>query len=147
MAPPSGETRVDLDTYLATARGLLEATPVEPVAGADAAAIRALVAAATAGTGNARIDLSAARRDVDLSQMRPRGHYAGDPSRERYFRAVMFLGREGLRLVDVVEGRRVLRRRQLSAALALRSLSDTATRAAFTRVEQAIGPSRESPRR
>lgn len=144
LAGPSGaalpgETRVDLDTYLTTARGLLEATPVEPVAGADAAAVRALVAAATAGTGNARIDLFGSPRDVDLSQMRPRGHYAGDPARERYFRAVMFLGREGLRLVDVVEGRRVLRRRQLSAALALRSLSDTATRAAFTRVEQAIG--------
>jgi len=144
LAGPSGaalpgETRVDLDTYLTTARGLLEATPVEPVAGADAAAVRALVAAATAGTGNARIDLFGSPRDVDLSQMRPRGHYAGDPARERYFRAVMFLGREGLRLVDVVEGRRVLRRRQLSAALALRALSDAATRAAFTRVEQAIG--------
>lgn len=144
LAGPSGaalpgETRVDLDTYLTTARALLEATPVEPVAGADAAAVRALVAAANAGTGNARIDLFGSPRDVDLSQMRPRGHYAGDPARERYFRAVMFLGREGLRLVDVVDGRRVLRRRQLSAALALRALSDAATRAAFTRVELAIG--------
>ncbi len=144
LSGPSGaalprDTRIDLDTYLTTARGLLEGTPIEPVAGADAAAVRALVAAASAGTGNARIELFGSPRDVDLSQMRPRGHYAGEPSRERYFRAVMFLGREGLRLVDVVEGRRVLRRRQLSAALAMRSLSDAPTRAAFTRVEQAIG--------
>jgi hypothetical protein len=135
----SAETRGDLDTYLAVARGLLAGSPVAPVAGADAAAIEALVAGATAGTGTADLTLFGSRREVDLSQMRPRGHYAGEAARERYFRAVMFLGREGLRLVDVVAGERVLRRRQVAAALGLRALSDAGARAAFTQVERAIG--------
>ena len=132
------ETRADVDLYLVVARTLLTGAAVPSVAEADAATTAALVAGADAGSGTVSLDLFGSARDVDLSQLRPRGHYAGNPARERYFRAVMFLGREGLRLVDSDRGQRVLRRRHVAAALALRSLADDATRAAFTRVEQAI---------
>lgn len=143
LAGPRGaalaaETRVDLDTYLSVALGLLQGRPAAPVAGADAAALADLHARATRAEGTAGVTLFGAPREVDLSQMRPRGHYAGVPAREQYFRAVMWLGREGLRLVDVVEGRRVLSRRSLAAALGLRALSDEGIRTSLRVAEQSL---------
>ena len=132
------ETRADLDEYTAIAYALLNGRFEPPVAGGDASEIRSLFEGATAARGAASVTLFGAPRDVDLSQMTPRGHYAGVAERERYFRAVMWLGREGLRLVDVVNGRRVLRRRQVTAALALRALADDDARRAFADVEEAI---------
>jgi hypothetical protein len=38
-------------------------------------------------------------RDIDLSQFKPRGHYTDDPVLERYFRAIMWLGRIELYLI------------------------------------------------
>lgn len=38
-------------------------------------------------------------RDYDYSQLKPRGHYAGDPLLEDYFRGVMWLGRTEMYIV------------------------------------------------
>jgi hypothetical protein len=133
-----GETRADVDTYLAVALGLLKGEVVAPVAGGDANAVRDLITRATTAEGTAQLTLFGAMREVDLSQMRPRSHYAGDAALERYFRAVMFLGREGVRLIDVRDVERVLDRRQVAAALALDALTDADTRAVLTQLDTAI---------
>jgi hypothetical protein len=134
----SAEIRTDLDVYLAVTLGLLQGHVVQPVARADATVIASLHARLTAAEGTDAVTLFGSSRRVDFSQMRPRGHYVGVAAREQYFRAVMWLGREGMRLVDVVDGSKVLRRRSVEAALALRGLSDAPTRTAFTQVEDAI---------
>ncbi len=135
----TAEARADVDTYVAVALGLLSGSYAPPVANADGAAIRAFHEAATAAQGTPTLRLFGEDRAVDLSQLRPRGHYAGVAEREQYFRAVMWLGREGLRFIDVVHGAPVLRRREVSAALALRRLSDDETRRNFALIEDAIG--------
>ncbi len=135
----SASARRDLDLYLCVARSLLTGQTLPPVAGADPAVLSSLVDQLTAAQGTAMLTLFGARREVDLSQFTPRGHYAGVPARERYFRAVMWLGREGLRLVDVVEGQAVVRRAQVEAALGLRSITDAEARAAWRRVDAAVG--------
>jgi hypothetical protein len=132
------DTRADLDVYLAVTLGLLQGAPVRTVANGDAGSVRSLVERITAAEGMASLALFGGNRRVDLSQMRPRGHYAGVAPREQYFRAVMWLGREGLRLVDVENGQRVVNRREVAAALALHALSDNTTRAAMATVEEAI---------
>ncbi len=134
----SPQTRADLDGYLAITLGALrgEAQPV--TAGGDAALVAAVHEKINAGAGAHRVSLFGSDRDVDFSQMRPRGHYVGNRTLERYFRAVMWLGREGLRLIDTQGSRRVVARRQVEAALALHALSDANTRAAFALIEQSI---------
>ncbi|MEZ4407067.1 MAG: DUF3160 domain-containing protein [Polyangiales bacterium] len=135
----SANTRRDLDLYLCVARSLLTGQTATPVAGADPAALSALLDRITAAQGTAEVTLFGAPREVDLSQFTPRGHYAGVPARERYFRAVMWLGREGLRLVDVEEGRAVVRRAQVEAALGLRAISDAQAREAWRDVDATVG--------
>ncbi len=132
------ETRADLDLYLSVTLSLLDGSLVRPVAGADGAAVRAVFEAATAAGAPVTVRLFGDARDVDTSQMRPRGHYAGDAALERYFRAVMFLGREGVRVIDVVDGRRVLRRRSLTAALALDALVTGTARSDLARFERTL---------
>ena len=39
-------------------------------------------------------------RDVDFSQFKPRGHYAGDSRLEPYFRSMIWLGRTDLRFLQ-----------------------------------------------
>ncbi|APR80403.1 Hypothetical protein A7982_05750 [Minicystis rosea] len=144
LTGPSGkalapETRADLDAYLAVALGLLRGSAIAPVAGADAAAVEALRSRITAAQGTGGATIFGRARKMDFSQMKPRGHYAGVPERERFFRAVMFLGREGLRLVDVENGMRKLDRRQLQGALGMLALATPAVRAIMARVESTIG--------
>ncbi len=135
----TAETRADLDAYLAITLGLLQGAVARPVANADATVIADLHARATRAEGTAQVTLFGVSREVDLSQMRPRGHYAGVAAREQYFRAVMWLGREGLRLIDVANGQRAVQRRPVAAAMALRALATDDTRAALALVEEAIG--------
>ncbi|MDP3278713.1 MAG: DUF3160 domain-containing protein [Deltaproteobacteria bacterium] len=134
----SEETRADLDTYLAITLSALTGQTQPIVANGDNASVTSLTARINAGAGTATVQLLGVDRTVDFSQMQPRGHYTQDPTLQRYFRAVMWLGREGFRLVDVENAQRVLRRRQVSAALAMRALSSEETRAAINTLEQAI---------
>jgi hypothetical protein len=63
---------------------------------------------------------------VDFSQFLPRGHYADLPTLQRYFRAMMWLGRIDFPLLRTspMAGTPELFRRSVTAAFALRGLMD-----------------------
>ncbi|HSC89556.1 MAG TPA: DUF3160 domain-containing protein [Polyangiaceae bacterium] len=112
---PSGDLRTDVETYLSVARNLLDGTNQGP--GAD------LVGACVAAEGVKRTTLFGVQRDVDFSQCKPRGHYTDSVQLERYFRAMMWLGRIDFRLIETQEdGSQVFRRRQFDAMVGLRQL-------------------------
>jgi hypothetical protein len=133
-------TRADADLFLAVAKGLLVGKVAAPVAGGDAALIGKLFDAAKTATGTATIPLFGIEdRTIDMSQFTPRGHYADGDSLERYFRAMMWLGRIDFPFLRTqAEGRQVLVRQCLSAAFALRSLMDDAALARWNRIDQTI---------
>ncbi|HTU63548.1 MAG TPA: DUF3160 domain-containing protein [Polyangiales bacterium] len=128
----------DVDLYLAVALSLLKGA-VEPVAGARETEIDALVKAAYAANSIVRVELFGAVRDIDFSQMKPRGHYDDSEPLQRYFRASMWLGRTDFRLIETLpDGTQVFRRRQLEAVLALRSVLQGRARSAFEHVDQVV---------
>jgi hypothetical protein len=88
----------------------------------------------------ARVKLFGVERDVDLSQFKPRGHYAGMPYLEQYFRAMMWLGRLDLPLLhtDPATGKQLLVREGVSGALALRALMSDATFARWRRIDATL---------
>lgn len=45
-------------------------------------------------------------RDIDFSQMKPRGHYAKTEELKRYFRGMMWLGRIDMKIAGVSRRRR-----------------------------------------
>jgi hypothetical protein len=76
---------------------------------------------------------------LDFSQFTPRGHYDDGWILARYFRAMMWLGRTELRLVDVKEdGTRVLNRREVEDVLALQQLFTSDLRAEWDSIEQIV---------
>ena len=95
----------DADFYLVIARGLLDGTVPQPVAGADRTRAISIVDRAGAAEGIENIQLFDVKRMEDFSQFKPRGHYTGDPELERYFRSMMWLGRVDLRLLETQDGR------------------------------------------
>jgi len=113
----------DADFYLTVAQSLLDGAVVAPVAGGDAADVREFVENANAADGSADMIIFDTPREIDFSQFTPRGHYAGDPVLERYFRAMMWLGRIDLRLIETLgDGSRQFWRRQVETSLALGAL-------------------------
>ena len=92
-APGMREPIRDLDVYLTVARALLSGD-ARPTMSENAGTVRDLVQRATAAEGAALLPLfSEQGRQVDFSQFTPRGHYADDPTLQRYFRAMQWLGR------------------------------------------------------
>lgn len=132
--------QADVDLHLAVALSLLADSPQPRVAGADQAAIEDLFLRARAATGAEPVPLFGRPREVDFSQFKPRGHYAGDRVLERYFRAMMWLGRIELRLLEPERGALYLNRRQVEAALAIGQLmkSDEAALAQWRRLDTVI---------
>jgi hypothetical protein len=114
-------TRADVDVYLAVTLSLLQNSASPPVAGGDATLIASLVNNARAAQGPATVELFGVQRDEDFSQFEPRGHYVADPNLTQYFKAMMWLGRVDLRLVETKsDGSRVFNRRQYEAMLLMR---------------------------
>lgn len=133
------DAAADLDLYLAVARELLTGEAASPVAGADAAAIADIVAKANAADGLAEITLFGEPRSEDMSQFVPRGHYADDEGLQRYFRAMMWLGRIDFRMIETLpDGRAVLRRPQVNATLLLRQMMSETDLAAWEQVDSAL---------
>jgi hypothetical protein len=113
----------DADFYLAVAKSLLEGKTAQPVAGASAAAIDSFAKRATAASGHEKRVIFGVERDIDFSQFKPRGHYEANPALERYFRAMMWLGRLDLRLIETAsDGEQVFHRRALDTVVLLREL-------------------------
>jgi hypothetical protein len=131
------EAADDVDDYLAVAASLLDGeTVIAPIASGNAAQVESIVSKAKAAAGAEPVVLFGVRRTIDFSQFTPRGHYEGIPALERYFRAMVWLSRTDFRIVEVAEGKQTFRRRQLAAALALRSLLDRDARAAWARLDR-----------
>ena len=133
------QARADADVFLAVASSLLTDSVAAPVAGGDAAEIAALYNGAKGASGARETTLFGTARTIDFSQFKPRGHYTDSAELERYFRAMMWLGRIDFRMLEAQPDHSlVFRRRQLEGALALRELMDEATQGRWGRVDAAI---------
>jgi hypothetical protein len=134
------KTRRDVDLYLSVAKSLLNGAFAGPVAGGDAAAAQALYEKATAAMGHEATSLFGVQRDEDFSQFKPRGHYTDSPLLSQYFRAMMWLGRVDLRIIETLEdGRQVFRRPQFDTALALYEVLGDDGRQRWAHVDDLIG--------
>jgi hypothetical protein len=142
----SAATRADLDLYLAVATSLLRGERAEPVAGADAGRLAALIDQAKAAAGMSDIELCGRSLSVDFSQLKPRGHYAATPELSRYFAAMMWLGRIEIRVAERPEPQQEwrLNRRALEVAALMSRLSKGRADLAWRRIDEAmralIGP-------
>ncbi len=133
------EVARDLDVYFSAALSLLEPTAQAPVFAENAALLSQLVKKALAADGFQEVELFGVKRDMDFSQFKPRGHYTASPELERYFRAMIWLGRTDFRIIETLgDGSSVFRRRQLEAVLALASVVTGKGRAAYDRIDQAV---------
>jgi hypothetical protein len=136
----SPEAAADADLFVSLALSLLEGRALEPVTSLDAARVREWFQLAQAAQGERLIELFGDLRRYDFSQFEPRGHYEDSVQLQRYFRAMMWLGRSDFRLLATREdGERVFLRRQLEAALALRDLLDEAAFADWRMLDRGIG--------
>ncbi|HJX51610.1 MAG TPA: DUF3160 domain-containing protein [Polyangia bacterium] len=130
----SDNSKHDLGLLLGVAAGL-----VDPQATGLDAEMQALIAKATAATGIETVTLFGTDRAIDFSQFTPRGHYNDGWTMAQYFRAMMWLGRTELRLVDVqANGTRVLVRREVEDVLALGQLLASDLRAQWNSIEQIV---------
>ena len=134
------EARADADLYLAVASSLLSGTLQPPVAGADECEILKFWDAIQAEEGWDVRRLFGVQRIFDFSQFTVRGHYTDDEELGRYFQALMWLGRIDFRLLETqADATQVLHRRQLEAALALRSLIDEPAWQDWQRIDRTVG--------
>jgi hypothetical protein len=130
----------DTDLYLTVAQSLLAGKLLEPAATADKALVNSLYQLATAETGHQLVKLFGVVRDEDFSQFAPRGHYTDSEQLKRYFKAMMWLGRVDLRLVETQgSGEQVFYRRQFDAAVALRQLLGAEEFALWQHIDDTIG--------
>ena len=130
----------DLDVYLAVAESLLAGVQRAPVASDTAGKIKSLYELASAATGHQTMSLFDVTRDEDFSQFKPRGHYVDSEALRRYFRAMMWLGRVDLRLIETQgDGSQVFHRRQFDAAVALRELMDASDYERWRHIDDTIG--------
>lgn len=133
------QARADADLFLAVARSLLTDQIVAPVAGGDATKINQLVAAAQAHEGMIDVVLFGSNRHMDFSQFEPRGHYTDSPELERYFRAMMWLGRVDFRFIETQEdGSQVFQRRHLEGAYVFHELAQGDSLKRHTRIDSAV---------
>lgn len=142
----SASVRAEVDLYLAIAQSLLDGEAAAPVAGAEAGDISAWVSDASAAEGMQEIEFFGDSRRVDFSQFAPRGHYKGTPVLENYFRAMMWLGRIDLRLVEPNDqGELEVHAHQAKIAAGLVELMSESQRQRWHQIDQTlaafVGPS------
>jgi hypothetical protein len=128
------QTRTDVDLFLSVAAALLE----DQVGSGEAAK---LVDGARKAMGMAQVSLFGVEdRTIDFSQFKPRGHYAGDPRLESYFRAMIWLGRIDFPFLhtDPNTGKQLLLRQAVAAAFGLRALLDEGDLARWKRLDATI---------
>jgi hypothetical protein len=132
--------RKDADLFLAVGLSLIQGSAAAPKAGASASEVSALVAMANGAKGAPEMRLFGALRNIDFSQFNPRGHYNDSETLQRYFRAMMWLGRIDFPFLqtDPQTGKPKLMRDCVAAALALRSLMDADALARWNRIDQTV---------
>lgn len=129
----------DVDEYLAVARSLLAGRSVAPIAGGDAAAVQEWVSLAYQAEGMVNVDLFGVSRLMDTSQFTPRGHYEDDESLQQYFRAMMWLGRVDLRIIESQsDGSTVFNPAQYRAMLLVRELVGEDLKTHWSRIDNTI---------
>jgi hypothetical protein len=125
-----GAVKADVDLYLTVAQSLLDGAVLAPSAGGDAAKISAIYTSARQASGTQDFELFGVPRSEDFSQFTPRGHYTQSEELKQYFRAMMWLGRVDLRLIETKpDGAQVFNRPQYDATLLIDEVigSDTAS--------------------
>ncbi len=133
------QAEADVDLYLAVALSLLRDSSEAALAGANPGDIKDLVDRAKAADGWQNLEFFGVPRDMDFSQFEPRGHYTDSPVLEQYFRAMMWLGRVDLRIVETQpDHSQVFRRRQLEGAFALYTLMDAAAMDRWAKIDGTI---------
>lgn len=129
------EVASDLNLFLGVAISLLEGK----VEAREPTEVKSLYEAAVAANGEQERILFGVTRRLDFSQFKPRGHYDGDAALERYFRAMMWLGRTDFRLIETLEsGEQVLRRRQVESVVALRKLLSAEAFADYLAIDKTV---------
>jgi hypothetical protein len=130
----------DADVFLSVGRSLLKGSLSKPVAGGSETKVLELFGLAQAAKGTADVELfGSLRRNEDFSQFAPRSHYTDSERLGRYFKAMMWLGRIDLRLLETQEdGSQLLRRRQLQIAVMLRELIGNDLKASFDRIDRTV---------
>lgn len=129
----------DADLFLSIAHSLLTGKLAAPVAGAKNSDVEAFIKAAQLASGTSDMTLFGTKRQIDFSQFTPRGHYVDTPELTQYFRAMMWLGRVDLRLIETMPtGEQVFQRRQLDAMLLLRKLIDDNGLARWTELDDTM---------
>jgi len=137
-AQASPQAIADADLYLSVALGLLEGKPITPAASADAKQIAELIKLATAAEGETSITLFGGPRLSDFSQFTPRGHYTDSTTLTQYFRAMIWLGRVDLRLLETQpDGTQVFSRDSFLATLLIAELAEPELEH-FTRIDDTI---------
>ncbi|WP_438008247.1 DUF3160 domain-containing protein [Sorangium sp. So ce321] len=130
------EVASDLNFYLGVAVSLMNGGKVDP---REPSEVQGFVSAAMQAKGIQERVLFGVPRNIDFSQFKPRGHYAGDPELESYFRSMMWLGRIDLRLIETQDdGSQILRRRQVESAIALRRLLDSSALEEYLAIDAII---------
>ena len=96
LEPAMQPSLVDVDVYLTVARSLLAGTTLPCHSGHDAV-VREILDLVAAGQPASLPLFNDVPRIYDFSQLKPRGHYTQSVDLERYFRAMMWLGRTEIR--------------------------------------------------
>ncbi|MBN1606049.1 MAG: DUF3160 domain-containing protein, partial [Polyangiaceae bacterium] len=135
----SAEDRSDVDLYLGVALSLLTGSAAAPVAGASAQDLADWVAQAEAASGIGEVELFGQSQMIDWSQFKPRGHYEQDLRLQRYFRAMIWLGRTPLRIIATAsDGSQAFMRRQFDDMLLMTELMGTDGVARWEKMEQVL---------
>jgi hypothetical protein len=130
---PADPTQRDARLYLAVARALLHDDPT--VAEELGDAVRPILAAID-GQRRTEIELMGARVEHDFSQFIPRGHYNRSEVLQRYFKAMMWLGRMDLRLYDPREDGAPNPREEAAARALVAALARSGQLEAFEEIER-----------
>ena len=134
------QSLLDADLYLTLADGMLKGVFQPPAFDSNAELASKLFGLATLGSGHQIVKLFGVSRDEDFSQFTPRGHYVDTAALRQYFRAMMWLGRVDLRLVETQSnGSQVFYRRQFDAAVALRELLSPEDMKLWEHIDSTIG--------
>ena len=112
----------DVSVYVWVAIYLLNATPP-----ADSPA-KELYQLAVSASDCQDVNLFGSERKIDFTLFKPRGHYAGQPVLEQYFRAMSWLAQVDFRFVefDPADGKPIFRQSQVVAAAIFRDAIDAA---------------------
>ncbi|HEU4581309.1 MAG TPA: DUF3160 domain-containing protein [Polyangiaceae bacterium] len=126
------QTRADLRLYLEVAAGLLKGS-----ASGVSSEARSLIEQAREAQGIGTRSLFGVDRRIDFSQFTPRGHYTDEL--QDYFRAMIWLGRIELRLIETEpDGTAVFRRPQYEAMLGMQQLMNEPALQRWSQIEQVV---------